>query len=563
METIVDQVANQAAAVPDRPFLTEHGRTLDFAAFFTLTRRMAGFLAGLGLRSGDRVVLYVERRIPHLLGYFAGMAVGAIPVHLYAQKTHRFVALAAEHTAAALVLTDRDDLDPRALPCRLARISGLAAPVSGATSAPAGAALTARGFDAAELVGPEAAAAPERWPRERHGIAYMMFTSGTTGEPKAVMTTQENVLFVTRTLIGIPGMRTGDRDVVVLPLGSTGGLGHAHANLVLGNHALLLPYFFGAMDDADLGHLLDAIEAHDATGFLSTPGMLARLAERHREAFRRQARGLRYVLANVTPMRPELVQDLLELLPHTRFHTYYGLTEASRSVYQCFNDHPDRRSCAGRAAPGVEIALDRPDPLTGAGEVLIRGGNVMAGYWPPASPSGQAGRDRQEAQAGPTGERQARHAGQAGDRSEGCRPGNASAALSAGGWFRTGDLGSLDDAGFLTIRGRLKDIVNVDGLKCFPFEIEEVLARHPAVAECAVVGVPDRTLYERLAAAVVPRAGEDPAALPAELARHCRRELELYKVPQQFLCVDALPRSGLGKIDRQALAARLAEAWAR
>jgi acyl-CoA synthetase (AMP-forming)/AMP-acid ligase II len=532
MGTIVDYVANQAAAVPDRPFLTEHGRTLDFADFFTLTRRMAGYLAGCGLRSGDRVVLYVERRIPHLLGYFAGMALGAIPVHLYAQKTHRFVALAAEHTAAALVLTDRDDLDPRALPCPLARIPGLAAPVSGATSAPAGAALPACGFDAAELVGPEAAAAPERWPRERHAIAYMMFTSGTTGEPKAVMTTQENVLFVTRTLIGIPGMRTGDRDVIVLPLGSTGGLGHAHANLMLGNHALLLPYFFGAMDDADLGHLLGALEAHGATGFLSTPGMLARLAERHREAFRRQARGLRYVLANVTPMRPELVQDLIELLPDTRFHTYYGLTEASRSVYQCFNDHPDRRGCAGRAAPGVEIALDRPDPLTGAGEVLIRGGNVMAGYWPPASPSGQAGHERQE-------------------------------ALAAGGWFRTGDLGSLDGAGFLTLRGRLKDIVNVDGLKCFPYEIEEVLARHPAVAECAVVGVPDRTLYERLAAAVVPRAGEERAGLPAELVRHCRRELELYKVPQQFLCVDALPRSGLGKIDRQALAGRLAEAWAR
>jgi long-chain acyl-CoA synthetase len=438
------------------------------------------------------VVLYVERRIPHLLGYFASMALGAIPVHLYAEKTHRFVAFAAAHTGAALVLTDSPDLDPGALPCRLTRVPDLDG------------------------------AGPEHWTGERNPVAYMMFTSGTTGQPKAVMTTQENALFVTRTLIGIPGMRPGDREVIVMPLGSTGGLGHVHANLMLGNHALLMPCFFGAMDDADLRHMLAAIDAHGITGFLSTPGMLGRLAEHHRDALRRQARNVRYVLANVTPMRPELVRDLLQLLPNTRFYTYYGLTEASRSVYQCFNDNPDHLGSAGRPAPGVEIALDHPDPETGVGEVLIRGGNLMAGYW------------RQEQDA-----------------------------VDAGGWFHSGDLGSLDAQGFLTIRGRLRDSVNVDGLKCFPYEVEEVLARHPAVRECAVVGVPDRTTYERLGAAVVLHGGCDPAGLGAELARHCRQELEPYKVPAQFLFLDALPRAGLGKVRRAPIVELLAQEWPR
>jgi acyl-CoA synthetase (AMP-forming)/AMP-acid ligase II len=292
---------------------------------------------------------------------------------------------------------------------------------------------------------------------------------------------------------------------------------------VLGNHARLLPYFFGAMDDADMRHMLATIEAHAITGFLSTPGMLSRLATEHREAFRQQAGGVRYILANVTPMRPELVSDLLALLPATRFCTYYGLTEASRSVYQCFNDHPGHHASAGRPAPGVEIALDAPDPATGVGEVLIRGGNLMAGYW------------RQE-----------------------------ESPFTAGGWFRSGDLGSFDGDGFLTIRGRLKDCINVDGLKCFPHEIEEVLARHPAVAECAVVGVPDRTTFERLGAAIVPRADSDLTALralEAELERYCRSELEPYKVPARFVFFDTLPRAGLGKLQRGEIVERLAAAW--
>jgi acyl-CoA synthetase (AMP-forming)/AMP-acid ligase II len=418
------------------------------------------------------------------------MALGAVPVHLYAQKTHAFVAFAAEHTGAKAVLTDSADLAASGLPCQLLGVPD----------------LTAGGG--------------ELWTEERDPVAYMMFTSGTTGRPKAVLTTQENVLFVTRTLIGIAGMRPGDREVVVMPLASTGGLGHVHACLMLGNHARLLPYFFGAMDDDDMRHMLATIEEHGITGFLSTPGMLARLAGEHREAFRQKARGVRYILANVTRMRPELVADLIELLPETRFSTYYGLTEASRSVYQCFNDHPEHHGCAGRPAPGVEVTLASPDPTTGVGEVLLRGGNLMDGYW------------RQE-----------------------------KSPFSAGGWFPTGDLGSFDGKGFLTIRGRLSDCINVDGLKCFPHEVEEVLAAHPAVAECAVVGVPDATTFEKLGAAVVPRAQADLATLEDDLASFCRRGLEPYKVPARFVFVDALPRAGLGKLARRDLVERLAAEW--
>jgi long-chain acyl-CoA synthetase len=485
---IVDVVAAQGGALPERPFLTERGRTVTFGEFYTLTRRIAGFLRQHGVRAGDRVVLYVHGRLAHLLAYFGTMALGAIPVHLYAEKPHTFVAFAAEHTGARLVVSDSETLDQARLPCAAVQVPALEE------------------------------GSGEAWSHERHPVAYMMFTSGTTGQPKAVQTTQRNVGVVTRNLIRMAGMQPGDREVIVLPLGSTGGLGHAHANLMLGNHAHLTSRSLGDLREEDLLAILALIEAQGITGFLATPGILGRFVDHHREAFQLQARGLRYVLANVAPMRPELVQELLELLPDTRFCTYYGLTEASRSVCQCYNDHPGHYGAAGLPTPGIEIRVDRPDLGTGIGEVQIRGANVMAGYW------GQE-------------------------------------ALGPGAWFPTGDLGRFDDEGFLTIHGRVKDNVNIDGLKCFPFEIEAVLERHPAVRECAVVGVPDRITFQRLAAAVVPeqaRDRESPGALVAALQEHCRQYLDPHKVPGQFIFPEGLPRTDLGKIYRPGVIEMLA-----
>jgi long-chain acyl-CoA synthetase len=330
-----------------------------------------------------------------------------------------------------------------------------------------------------------------------------------------VVTTQQNVLFVTQTLIGMAGMNTDDREVILMPLGSTGGLGHFHSNLVLGNRTILLPYFFGAMSAADLEQTLETIADERITGFLATPGLLGRLATEHRQLFREKARNVRYILSNVCPIRPDLVRDLLDLLPNTRFHTYYGLTEASRSVYQCYNDHPAQVSAAGRAAPGVSIRIDEPDGA-GVGEVLIRGGSVMAGYW-------KCGRD------------------------------GFADGFDDEGWFRSGDLGSIDAEGFLVIRGRLGDKISVDGLKFLPREIEDVLLAHPAVDDCAVVGLPDPIRYQRVGAMVVLTEQADRSAMAAELRTFCGEQLDFYKVPAVFCFAEAIPRSELGKVNREAL----------
>ena len=484
MDSILDYLEQHARMNGDREFLVLGDERLTFAELFRRVQRLAGVLRAHGVARGDRVVLYAARRTRYLTAYLASMAAEAIPIHLYPERPPAFVDIAAAHTGAALVITDQEKDEWASFPHPLLRWPDLAD-----------------------------AALPAVWPRECAEVAYMMFTSGTTGQPKAVMTTQANVLFVTRTLIGMAGMTPHDRELIVMPFGSTGGLGHFHANLLLGRRTILLPYFFGAMTAAEMEQMLETIAAEAIDGFLATPGMLGQLATQHRQSFREKCRSVRYILSNVCPVRPELVRDLIALLPNTRFHTYYGLTEASRSVYQCYNDEPEHVTAAGRPAPGVRIRIDQPSEA-GDGEVLIRGGNVMAGYW---------GRGRD--------------------------------GFDDDGWFRTGDLGRLDAAGFLTIRGRVRDNINVDGLKFLPREVEDVLLAHPAVVDCAVVGLPDPIRFQRPAAMVVLAANADRETIAGELQAYCRGRLDFYKVPVRFDFTGSIPRSELGKVNRDALAA--------
>lgn len=479
MNTILDYVELHASRQGDREFLVLQNERVTFGEFAARVQRLAGVLRESGVGAGDRVVLYLARRTRYLTAYLAAMAAGAVPVHLYPERATSYVEFAAAHTEATLVITDQEQADWSAFPHPVLHFPDL----SDATL-------------------------PRVWPGARSEAAYMMFTSGTTGQPKAVITTHQNVMFVTQTLIGMAGMNQDDREVIVMPLGSTGGLGHFHANLVLGNRTILLPYFLGSMTAADLRQMLEMIAEERITGFLSTPGMLGQLVTEHRELFREKARKLRYILTNVCPMRPDLVRDLIALLPDTRFHTYYGLTEASRSVYQCYNDHPEQVTAAGRAAPGVDIRIDDPN-VDGVGEVLIKGGNVMAGYW---------GRGRD--------------------------------GFDDDGWFHSGDLGSVDAEGFLVIRGRLRDNINVDGLKFLPREIEDVLLQHPAVDDCAVVGLPDPIRYQRPGAMVVLSAQADRSAIAAELQAFCRARLDFYKVPASFYFTETIPRTELGKVNR-------------
>ena len=208
-------------------------------------------------------------------------------------------------------------------------------------------------------------------------------------------------------------------------------------------------------------------------------------------------------------------QSRWSLTPHVASRTL-GLSETSPVA--SFN-HPDRErkpGTIGQAIAGVEMRVQDDDgeplPPGEIGEIAIRGNNVMKGYWG--------------------------------------RPQDSAAAM-AGGWFRTGDLGQMDAEGYFTIVDRKKDMIIRGGLNVYPREVEEVLYEHPAVAEAAVIGVPDQLLGEEIAAVVKLKPGA--TADPDELREHVKRQLAAYKYPRHVWIVDTLPYGDTGKILKRAI----------
>lgn len=481
---ILDHLFLWAERTPDAPFLSDGERTWSWADIEAYSAQVAVALHGAGVGFGDRVVLYLSSKVGHVVGYFATMSLGAIPVHVYPERPWSVAVSSAEVVDAPLILTMSSAASGPCPTLQLPRPSG-------------------------ERVQPP--------PRRRHPVAYLMFTSGTTARPKAVVTTQQNVMAVTRSLITMAGMRRGDTELSFMPLGSTGGAYHLHAMMVLGNHTHLLPWFLGDMGDVELARLIEIIEREQIDGFLGTPRIITRLLSHHRDGWLRAGRRLRYLLANVTPMRQQVIQDLLRSLPELRFVTYYGLTEASRSVINVCRERPGREHATGRPTTGVEVRLLDLNPETGVGEIGLRGPNVAPGYW------------------------------------------GGGTTADPEGWFRTGDWGRVNEQGDLFALGRMKDTINVDGLKCRPAEIEAVLIEHAAVAECAVVALPDPESHHRVGAAVVLRGVEvsEHAQVTAALQAACARRLARFKVPERIHVLPELPRTVVGKLLRRELAEQL------
>ncbi|MES0489545.1 MAG: class I adenylate-forming enzyme family protein [Leptospirales bacterium] len=475
METIVDYIEKQSRLFPRKIFITENNVSIRFSEFSSLVKKVCFFFQQKGVKKGQRIILYIHNRTNHTLSYFAAMSMGAIPVHVYPEKHWDYIEYASNQTGASMVITDRGFPD--------------------------------KSFNLPDIYQcPELDKnSPEYSSKERSEIAYMMFTSGTTGKPKAVMTTHENILFVTKTIIKIAGMNSNEKEIIFLPLGSTGGLGHLHCCLFLGNHALFLSKFFMSLNDEDLNEMLTIIDSEKVTGFLATPMIIQKLVQNHKTKFIRVAKNLKYLLANIHPMKEDRIIELLKLLPHTRFAMYYGLTEASRSVYNIYNQ-TKKYSKTGHAAEGVSLKIANPDFKTGFGEVLIKGGNVAKGYW-----------------------------------------GKTNSMLNEQGWFASGDIGSIDTDGFLTIHGRVREMINVAGMKVTPSEIETVLNACAGVAESAVVGVEDNLTYHKICAAIVIKDNVHKESFAKELDGYLNEKLEYYKKPVQIIYVEQLPKTELGK----------------
>jgi malonyl-CoA/methylmalonyl-CoA synthetase len=356
-------------------------------------------------------------------------------------------------------------------------------------------------------VGDGPALAPEPPPPGRP--ALLAYTSGTTGRPKAVGLTHANLLASIRAIM--LAWRWSEDDVLVhgLPLFHQHGLGGVHATLLAGARAVLLGRF-------EPGPLARAIERERATVLFAVPAMYERLASGHR-ADAEALGSLRLLVSGSAPLSPKLAQRIADLsgqMPLER----YGTTESGLNVSNPL-DGPRRVGTVGVPLPGVELAIaddtGAPVPDGENGEILLRGPQVFDGY--------------------------------VGD------PEATAAAFSAGGWFRTGDLGHVDpDDGYLLVTGRAKELIITGGMNVSPREVELALEEAPGVALAAVAGAPSERWGEEVIAAVVAVAGETPD--PDAIIAHARTVLAPYKCPKRVVVVEDLPRNPMGKVVRTEVA---------
>lgn len=353
-------------------------------------------------------------------------------------------------------------------------------------------------------------------------VLLQIYSSGTTGTPKGVELTHGNMLATAKqSLHGLVG-RWSSEDRLLIPL----PLFHAGA-LLTASYALLVGATNIVLKDAEIAALLLSAEREQATKIGLVPALMQMIIEApgfHRD----RLASLDTIIYGGSAISSDLLRRSMARFDAGLVQLFGSSETFTAGTVLSPEDHlsPSRVSTCGRPMHGVSVKVVRPDGSDAdpdePGEVLIRSDTVMKGYW---------------------------------------RRPDQSAEVLQNGWYHTGDIGSLDREGMLTIRDRLRDMIISGGENIYPLEIENVLSEHAQVADCAVIGVPDDRWGETVMAVVVPVAGNSPTS--EDLIDHLRKRIAGYKCPRAVAFVDALPRNASGKVLKRVLRETYREAEAR
>jgi len=499
---VADVIREHAELRPEHVALRHGGRSLTYAELHARSNRLAQALLDAGVQPGGRVA-YIDRSAPEVIELlFAAAKIGAVAVPLNWRLAVPELTAILEDARPALLIaghayesTAEKVLSNLEAPPRLIRVATDYEP-------------WLAGFHAVD---------PGRRGESGDPIVQM-YTSGTTGVPKGVLTTHRNLAAAAETS---PHWEFDADSVSLTPLPTfhIGGIGWAFLGLWNGATTILVGEF-------DAAGVLDTFEQQAVTNAVLVPTMIQMMcAVPH--AAERDYSALRAIAYGASPITTPVLKKALATF-RCSFYGIYGLTETTGGVMQLApGDHqPDGprehllRS-AGKPFPWIELRVvdpvTREDVAAGAvGEVWLRGPNVMAGYYD--------------------------------------LPAETSDAITPDGWLRTGDGGYVDGEGYLFLTDRIKDMIVSGGENVYPIEVEEALEQHPGVAEAAVVGVPDERWGEAVKAFVVPSRGA--TVTEPELEAFCRERLAGYKVPRQFEFIPELPRTPTGKVLKRALRER-------
>ena len=328
-------------------------------------------------------------------------------------------------------------------------------------------------------------------------IADVLFTTGTTGSPKGVALNHRNLTAAALNINTFIKNTAKDVELLALPVSHSFGLGRVRCVLSKGGSLVLLGTF------ASMKKFFGQMEQFHCTGFGMVPagwGYIKKMSGRKIGQFADQ---LRYIEIGSSFMSVEDKELLCELLPNTRICMHYGLTEASRSAFMEFHSEHDKLSTAGTASPNVEVAI--------LGEVCVKGEHVTCSYW------------------NETPERFHKD--------------------FYDGFFRTGDCGFLDEQGYIHLKSRIKEMINVGGKKVSPMEVEDILNTIPGITESACVAMPDPegVMGELVKAFIV---CSDDTLTDAAILEALRPKLEVYKLPAVIERIAEIPKTASGKVQR-------------
>jgi len=509
-ETLWRTFADTAARRPGHTALVDGTRRIPFGELAMHAERVAGALVRLGVAAGDVVAVQLPNWWETAVVLLAAARVGAVanPVLPIARERELRFVLGASGARVAFIPGALRDCDHRRLLTALRPALPALAHVVTVRADPEGDMIA---FES--LVGSDPPPAPD--PPDASAVALLMYTSGTTADPKGVLHSHETLLAEARSLGPVHGITAADVVLMPSPLTHISGL----------LHAVLLPAVHGTgavlMERWDAADALALIARERVTYMVGAPTFLRDLAQHPRLADH-DVSSLRLFSCGGADVDPTLIREAAARLGCIAKRVY-GSTEFPTVSTTGPDDPPERRiDSEGRPIGSTEVRLvdeeDRPVATGSEGEILARGPELCLGYHDPAS--------------------------------------NAD-AFTADGWFRTGDLGTLDADGYLRITGRKKDVIIRKGENISAREVEDLLARHPAVAEVAVVGVPDALAGEIACAVVRVRPNESTPSLAALCEHLLARGLSKRKLPERLELVDEFPRTASGKIVKRALRDRM------
>ena len=492
---VTDLLARSARLYPDRRAVRiVGGSSLTYAELSRRVARVAGVLTRSGVGRGDRVAVMAPGGLAFFDTYLGAARLGAAAVPISTRLAPPEISrqLADADPTAVIVGAEYGEA--------VARASHGAVPLIEHGS---------REYD--RLLSSSNPAPSTARPED---TALIIYTSGTTGDPKGVCLSQAALTFNAYVTAVSQELRHSDAYLSATPLYHASAGLRVFTMLVDGQTHVVLPSF-----DADAA--ISTISGEGITTTIMVATQLQRILDSRRfdpEAFRT----MRLLLYGAAPTGSNLVDRMMDSLPCDLYHGY-GLTEASAVCaalgpgdhHRLAGEHRPALSC-GRPIVGVDVEIRRPDGSEAepgeVGELLVRTPKLMSGYW---------------------------------------RQPEATARAIRNGWLHTGDLGHRDGEGYIYLAGRIKELIISGGVNIYPPQIEDVLSRHPRVAEVAVIGLPDDLWGEAVTAVVVPRPGRPPTL--AEIADWVGAELASHMKPKRLIVTERLPRGATGKVEKHRL----------